>query len=123
MRLGWLRSGPRDRGSAASSVVIITGASSGIGRALALRLGSAGARVGLIARRREPLEAASAAISAAGGTAVAAVADVGDRAALRAAVAAIERRLGPPEVLVANAGFGAPTVLDPLNTADVEATL
>ncbi len=54
---------------------------------------------------------------------MAAVADVGDRAALRAAVAEVERRLGPPDVMVANAGFGAPTVLDPLNTADVEATL
>ena len=103
-------------------MVIITGASSGIGRALALRLGAAGYRVGLIARRREPLEAAAAAIAAAGGTAVAAVADVGDRAALRAAVAEVEHRLGPPDVLVANAGFGAPTVLDPLNIADVEAT-
>jgi short-subunit dehydrogenase len=102
--------------------VIITGASSGIGRALALRLGAVGARVGLIARRREPLEAAAAAITAAGGTAFAGVADVGDRGALRAAVAEAERQLGPPDVLVANAGFGAPTVLDPLNTADVEAT-
>ena len=122
MRLGWLRSGPRNPGSAPGPVVIITGASSGIGRALALRLGAAGARVGLIARRRDLLESARAAIAAAGGTAVAAVADVGDRAALRAAVAEVERRLGPADVLVANAGFGAPTVLDPLNTADVEAT-
>ncbi len=40
MRSGWLRSGLRDAGSAAGSVVIITGASSGIGRALALRLGA-----------------------------------------------------------------------------------
>ena len=123
MRLGWLRSGLRDPRSAAGPVVIITGASSGIGRALALRLGAAGARIGLIARRREPLEAASAAIAAVGGTAVAAVADVGDRAALRAAFAEVEHQLGPPDVLVANAGFGVPTLLDPLNTADVEATL
>ena len=63
----------------ASAVVIVTGASSGIGRALALRLGAAGYRVGLIARRRDDLEAVAAAIAAAGGAAVAAVADVGDR--------------------------------------------
>jgi short-subunit dehydrogenase len=122
MRLGRLRSSPRDRGSAAGSVVIVTGASSGIGRALALRLGAAGARVGLIARRREPLEAAAATINAAGGTSLVAIADVGDRSALHAAIAELERRLGPTDVLVANAGFGAPTMLEPLNTSDVEAT-
>jgi short-subunit dehydrogenase len=103
-------------------VVLITGASSGIGRALALALGSAGYRVGLVARRRDRLETAVATIEAAGGTAAAAAADVGDRTGLRAAVAAIERGLGPVGVLVANAGFGAPTRIDPLNTAEVEAT-
>ena len=71
------------RNRAAKPVVIVTGASSGIGRALAVRLGADGYRVGLIARRRELLEAVAGEIAAAGGTAVAAVADVGDRAALR----------------------------------------
>jgi short-subunit dehydrogenase len=103
-------------------VVIITGASSGIGRALALRLGSEGYRVGLIARRLAELEDASAAIVEAGGAASPAAADVGDRADLRGAVAKIEDRLGPADMLVANAGFGAPTRLDPLNTAEVEET-
>ncbi len=103
--------------------MIVTGASSGIGRALALRLGAEGYRVGLIARRRDELEAATATITAAGGAAVAAVADVGDRAALRAAIAVVESRLGPVDVMVANAGFGAPTRLDPLNTPDVEQTI
>ena len=65
----------------------------------------------------------AATIIAAGGTAVAAVADVGDRSALRAAIAEIESRLGPADVMVANAGFGAPTRLDPLNTPDVEQTI
>ena len=64
----------------AGPLVIVTGASSGIGRALALRLGAEGYRVGLIARRRDELEAATATITAAGGAAVSAVADVGDRA-------------------------------------------
>jgi len=104
-------------------VAIVTGASSGIGKALALRLGAEGYRVGLIARRRDELDAVAAAIAAAGGEAVPAVGDVGDRAALRAAFALVEGRLGPTDVLVANAGFGAPTQLDPLNTADVEQTI
>jgi short-subunit dehydrogenase len=103
----------------AGPVVIVTGASSGIGRALALRLGSEGYRVGLIARRRDELEAVASQIA----VAVVAVADVGDRAALRAAVAEVEGRLGPAEVMVANAGFGMPTQLDPLNIADVEQTI
>jgi short-subunit dehydrogenase len=100
-------------------VVIVTGASSGMGRALALRLGSEGYRIGLIARRRDQLEAVASQIA----VAVAAVADVGDRAALRAAVAEVEGRLGPADVMIANAGFGMPTRLDPLNIADVEETI
>jgi NADP-dependent 3-hydroxy acid dehydrogenase YdfG len=103
-------------------VAIVTGASSGIGRALALRLGADGYRIGLIARRRDLLEAATSAIIDGGGTAAAAVADVGDRAALHAAVGQLEARLGPAEILVANAGYGAPTRLVPLNTAEVEET-
>lgn len=103
-------------------VAIVTGASSGIGRALARRLAADGWRVGLIARRGALIEALAREIAEAGGTAVAAVADVGDRAELRAAVAAIEGRIGPAEVMVANAGFGAPTRLDPLNIDEVERT-
>jgi NADP-dependent 3-hydroxy acid dehydrogenase YdfG len=105
------------------AVVIVTGASSGIGRALALRLGLLGYRVGLIARRRELLETAAAAIAASGGQAVLAVADVSDRSQLRSAVAEIERSFGPADVMVANAGHGVPTRLDPLNTFDVEQTI
>ena len=107
----------------ADAVVIVTGASSGIGRALALRLGAEGYHVGLIARRRLELESVASHIVAAGGIAVTAVADVGDRTAVRAAIAEIETRLGPADVMVANAGFGAPTRLDPLNTHDVEQTI
>jgi NADP-dependent 3-hydroxy acid dehydrogenase YdfG len=103
-------------------VAIVTGASSGIGGALAVRLGSEGYRVGLIARRGELLDAVARQIGAAGGTAAAAVADVGDRDALRNAIGQIEGRLGPADVMVANAGFGAPTRLDPLNIDDVERT-
>src|SRR5258708_9449528 len=107
----------------AGPVVIVTGASSGIGRALALHLGANGYRVGLIARRREELDIVARAIAEAGGTACASAADVGDRTALRAAVAEVEGRLGPTGVLGANAGFGASTRLHPLYTADGGTTL
>jgi short-subunit dehydrogenase len=111
------------RKRSAGPVAIVTGASSGIGEALALRLGADGYRVGLIARRRAELEAVVAAVATAGGLAVAAVADVAERAALRAAVALVEGHFGPVDVMVANAGFGAPTRLDPLNTSEVEQTM
>ncbi len=107
----------------AGPVAIVTGASSGIGRALALHLGANGYRVGLVARRRAELEAAANEIMQAGGSACVADADVGDRTALLAAVAAVESELGPTDVMVANAGFGATTRLNPLNTADVETTM
>lgn len=103
-------------------VAMVTGASSGIGRALALRLASTGYRVGLIARRGDRLEELAREIDSAGGTAFAAVADVGDRAALHRAVRDVEDAIGPMDVLVANAGFGTPTRLDPVNIDDIEQT-
>lgn len=103
-------------------VAVVTGASSGIGRALALQLGSQGYRVGLIARRRALLEDLSLEIEGLGGAAFAATADVGDRAVLRRAIAEIESRLGPADVLVANAGFGIPTRIDPFDAAESETT-
>ncbi len=104
-------------------VAVVTGASSGIGRALAVQLGAAGYRLGLIARRRPDLDATAMSIVSAGGMAAAAVADVGDRRALRGAIESLTDQLGPVDVMVANAGFGVPTRLDPLNTADVEETI
>ena len=104
------------------SSIIVTGASSGIGRALAIELSRPGRRLGLIARRGAELEETAESVRSRGGEAHAATADVGDRAALREAIAAIESTLGPARVLVANAGFGAPTRLDPLNIDDVERT-
>ena len=95
-------------GKSVGRVVIVTGASSGIGRALASRLALSGHRVGLIARRGDLIAEAASEINASGGVAAAAVADVSDRPALRLAIATLEQELGPAGVLVANAGFGAP---------------
>lgn len=90
-------------------VAIVTGASSGIGAALAKELARRGWKVGLVARRAELLDALAAEIRAAGGEAAAAAADVTDRAATDAAIRSIESALGPCDLLVANAGTGAPT--------------
>ncbi|WP_168189465.1 SDR family NAD(P)-dependent oxidoreductase [Paludisphaera borealis] len=103
-------------------MVVVTGASGGIGRALAIELGAGGCRLGLIARRGPELQETAALVRSQGGEAHAATADVGDRRALREAIGALEEALGPTQVLVANAGFGAPTRLDPLNIDDVEQT-
>jgi short-subunit dehydrogenase len=104
----------------AGQVAVITGASSGIGWALARALAAEGARVGLVARRREALERLATEVAQAGGTAAAAPADVGDRQAVVAAVRDLAARLGPVDLLVANAGVGAPTRLDPFNVAEIE---
>lgn len=87
-------------------VVIVTGASSGIGEALSRELARRGWKVGLVARRAELLDRIVAEVRAAGGTAAAAVADVTEPEAIQAACAALEAELGPCDVLVANAGYG-----------------
>jgi short-subunit dehydrogenase len=90
-------------------VVLITGASSGIGRGLALELARRGARVGLLARRRELLEEIAREISQAGGQALAIPADVTCADEVRAAVGELRRQFGPIDLLVANAGISINT--------------
>jgi short-subunit dehydrogenase len=104
----------------AGQVAVVTGASSGIGRALAKALAREGARVGLVARRREALDELAAEIARAGGTAAVAAADVGERQPTVAAIHDLAARLGPVDVLVANAGVGAPTLLEPFNVPEIE---
>lgn len=86
------------------SVVAVTGASRGIGEAVARAVARRGARVGLIARSRERLEALGREL---GDTAVAAPADVTDAAQVTAALDRIAAVLGPIDILVNNAGVGA----------------
>lgn len=88
------------------SVVLVTGASSGIGRAAALLFAQEGARVMLAARRREMLESAAKEIRDAGGKADIFVADVGVESEAVAMVEATLQRFGRLDVLVNNAGFG-----------------
>lgn len=90
-------------------VAFITGASTGIGAALARELSRRGWAVGLVARRPELLDALVAEIGAAGGKAAAATADVTDKASIQAAMDALTAALGPCDLMVANAGSGEPT--------------
>jgi short-subunit dehydrogenase len=107
-------------GSLSGRVALVTGASSGIGWELARQLAAEGCRVGLVARREEPLRELAALVAGRGGAAAVAVADVGDRAQVDSAFAAIRGALGPVDLVIANAGVGRPTLLDPVNIADVE---
>ena len=97
-----------------NKVVIVTGASSGIGQATALRLGSEGYRVVLAARRTDRLEDTAAKITADGGTAVARAVDVTDRADVAALVDGVVAEFGSMDVFVNNAGVMPLSRLDAL---------
>lgn len=101
-------------------VVIVTGASSGIGWKVAKVLAAEGSKVGLIARRQDRLDALVAEIEQAGGSAVAAAADVSDREQTLAAIGTLRERLGPIDLLLANAGVGRADPKELVGAADVE---
>jgi len=84
-------------------IVIVTGASDGIGKATALRVAREGAHVVLVARRPEPLEAVKSTISAAGGSAATATVDISDGKALDALIASVAAKHGRLDGLVNNA--------------------
>jgi NAD(P)-dependent dehydrogenase (short-subunit alcohol dehydrogenase family) len=86
-----------------SLVVVITGGSAGVGRAVAQRFARRGARVGLLARGQERLDAAATEVERSGGTACAVPTDVADPAAVDAAADRIEQELGPIDVWINNA--------------------
>jgi short-subunit dehydrogenase len=106
--------------SFANQVAIITGASSGIGQALARVLASQRCKVGLVARRAEQLAGLAGEIEKAGGIAAYAPADVADRRQTVAAIHEVAGRLGPVDLLIANAGVGAPTLVEPMNVPELE---
>src|SRR5438552_12432233 len=84
-------------------VVVVTGASAGVGRAVVRAFARKGADVGLLARGIDGLEGARREVEAAGGRAVIAPTDVADAAAVNAAADRVERELGPIDVWVNNA--------------------
>src|SRR3954454_18556043 len=86
-----------------AEVVVITGASAGVGRATARAFARRGASVGLLARGREGLEGARREVEELGSRAGAVPTDVADPAQVEAAAAAVEADLGPIDVWVNNA--------------------
>ena len=93
---------PQDR-YGQRQVVVITGASAGVGRSIARAYGARGACVGLIARGRDGLEAARLEVERTGGQALVCIADVADAGQVEAAAAAIEERFGAFDVWINNA--------------------
>ena len=86
-----------------SQIVVVTGASSGVGRASAVAFARKGAQLGLIARGRAGLEGAKRDVEAAGGRALVLEADVADAQVLDDAAGRVEHELGPIDVWVNNA--------------------
>ncbi|KAB2582118.1 short-chain dehydrogenase [Rhodococcus erythropolis] len=99
-------------------VAVVTGASSGIGAAVAQKLADQGASVALLARRKSALDELVSAIRESGGTAASFVVDVTDRNALTAAAALIEDELGSAGIVVNNAGIMLPTPLSRIEDSD-----
>jgi len=100
------------------AVVLITGAGSGLGRQLALQLAHKGAIIAAVDLHAEPLRAL---IDEVGGAW--AVADVTDQAGMQAAVGALQDKLGPIDMLIANAGIACETPAAHFRPADVEAVV
>jgi NAD(P)-dependent dehydrogenase (short-subunit alcohol dehydrogenase family) len=87
----------------APQVVVVTGASAGIGRAVARAYGARGARIGLLARGRDGLEAARREVEAAGGEGLVLPTDVANAEEIEAAAQAVEDTFGPIDVWINNA--------------------
>jgi short-subunit dehydrogenase len=86
-----------------AEVVVITGASAGVGRATAIAFARRGARVALLARGKDGLEGARAEVQTAGGTALPLVTDVAHGEEVEAAAEAVEKHFGPIDIWVNNA--------------------
>jgi len=91
-------------------VAVVTGAGTGIGKAVALALLKNGYRVALAGRRREPLEQAIAEAAAPAGAALAVPTDVGDAGSVGALFARVRDAFGRLDLLFNNAGVGAPAI-------------
>lgn len=91
-------------------IVLLTGASSGIGEALAVAMAKRGATIALLARRKEMLEDLAARCEAVGGRARVFVADVTDADAVKTAAEGLRAEFGYIDIMIANAGIGGNNV-------------
>jgi NADP-dependent 3-hydroxy acid dehydrogenase YdfG len=102
----------------AGQVAIVTGASRGIGLAVAQALSAAGVRVAMLARRADVLRAAASPLGA-----LAVPCDIGDETTAIAAAEHVARELGPPAILVNNAGLFLLAPVESQSIAELRATL
>jgi NAD(P)-dependent dehydrogenase (short-subunit alcohol dehydrogenase family) len=110
-------------GPMAGRVALVSGASSGLGRATAVALAQAGADVALLARGQPDLEQAAAEVERAGRRALVLVADLADAQALTGAVARVVEAFGRVDVLVNAAGTDVPAPVAELAVSDWDRVL
>lgn len=113
----WSEARERTHLTLSGKTALVTGASSGIGKAAALALAAQGCNLALAARRVDRLEAVAAECRSRGARCIVVPADVRIRDECVRFVAKATEELGPPDILVNNAGYA---VLDPIASADIE---
>ena len=109
--------------SLADRVALVTGGNSGIGRAMALALAGAGARVVVMARRAEPLQETVRLIEEQGGQAAALVADLSDLEHLDGLVEQASEAFGSPDILINAAGVNLRQPVDEISSESWDQTL
>jgi len=114
------RLGPSDRQLIAGRTFVVTGASSGFGRGVALKLGAHGGNVVLAARRTEVLDEVAAQVKAAGGTPLVVTTDVGRPGDVERLAQATLARFGRIDAWINNAGVGAIGPFEAIPIADHE---